>query len=85
MIKLKEITNENVWKVCKLQPFEDQKDFVAANIESLAEAYATRNEGNNALPLAAYNNDELVGFVMLGKGSIGNEEESELISENYCI
>lgn len=82
MIKLKEITNENVWKVCKLEPFEDQKDFVAANIESLAEAYATRNEGNNALPLAAYNNDDLVGFVMIGKGSIG---ESELVSESYCI
>lgn len=85
MIKLKEITNENVWKVCKLQAFEEQKDFVAANIESLAEAYATRNEGNNALPLAAYNNDDVVGFVMIGKGSIANEEESELISENYCI
>ena len=85
MIELKEITNENVWKVCRLEPFDNQKDFVARNIESLAEAYATRNEGNNALPLAAYRDDEIVGFVMIGKGTIGYEEESELIRDNYCI
>ena len=52
MIKLIEITNKNIWKVCALEPFDEQKDFVAENIQSLAEAYATRNEGNNALPLA---------------------------------
>lgn len=50
MITLREITNANIWKVCTLEPLEDQKDFVAENIQSLAEAYATRNEGNNALP-----------------------------------
>lgn len=50
MIKLAEITNANVWKVCALKPFDDQKDFVAENVQSLAEAYATRNEGNNVLP-----------------------------------
>ena len=85
MIKLEEITNANVWKVCALEPFEEQKDFVAENIQSLAEAYATRNEGNNALPLAVYNDETLIGFVMIGKGTVGDEEESELIKENYCI
>ena len=44
MINFKEITNTNIWKVCTLEPFEEQKDFVAENIQSLAEAYATRNE-----------------------------------------
>ena len=52
MINFKEITNANIWKVCTLEPFEEQKDFVAENIQSLAEAYATRNEGGNALPMA---------------------------------
>ncbi len=85
MIRFEEITNKNIWKVCSLEPFEDQKEFVADNIQSLAEAYATRNEGNNALPLAVYNNDELIGFVMIGKGTVGNEEESNLIKENYCL
>ena len=85
MIILKEITNKNIWKVCELEPFENQKDFVAENIQSLAEAYATRNEGNNALPLAVYNDVELIGFVMIGKGTVGNEEESDLIKENYRL
>ncbi|MBQ6517680.1 MAG: GNAT family N-acetyltransferase [Anaerolineaceae bacterium] len=85
MIRFEEITNKNIWKVCALEPFEDQKDFVAENIQSLAEAFATRNEGNNALPLAVYHDDVLVGFVMIGKGTVGNEEESDLIKENYSL
>ena len=85
MIKLEEITNANVWKVCALKPFDDQKDFVAENVQSLAEAYATRNEGNNVLPLAVYNDESLIGFVMIGKGTVGDENESDLIKEkrNY--
>lgn len=67
MIRFEEITNKNIWKVCALEPFEQQKDFVAENIQSLAEAFATRNEGHNALPLAVYHDDELIGFVMIGK------------------
>ena len=85
MIRFEEITNRNIWKVCMLEPFEDQKDFVAENIQSLAEAYATRNEGNNVLPLAVYVDDTLIGFVMIGKGTVGNEEESDLIKENYSL
>ena len=85
MIQFKEITNANIWKVCTLEPFEAQKDFVAENIQSLAEAYATRNEGSNALPLAVYDDDDLVGFAMIGKGTVGNENESELIRENYSL
>ena len=85
MIRFDEITNKNIWKVCTLAPFEEQKDFVAENIQSLAEAYATRNEGNNALPLAVYNDDTLIGFVMIGKGTVGNEDESDLIKENYSL
>ena len=66
MIILKEITNKNIWDVCKLKVRKDQENFVAWNIESLAEAYATRNEGNNAFPLAVYDNEQLIGFVMKG-------------------
>ncbi|CCY07909.1 putative uncharacterized protein [Coprobacillus sp. CAG:698] len=85
MIIFKEITNANIWKVCLLEPFENQKDFVAENMQSLAEAYATRNEGNNALPLAVYNDFDLIGFIMIGKGTVGNENESNLIKENYSL
>ena len=47
MIHLEEITNKNIWKVCTLEVMEQQKNFVAENVQSLAEAYATRNEGNH--------------------------------------
>lgn len=85
MIHFEEITNANIWTVCALEPLDDQRDFVAENLQSLAEAYATRNGGNNVLPLAVYNDAELIGFVMIGKGTVGNENESELIRENYSL
>ncbi|MBO4880402.1 MAG: GNAT family N-acetyltransferase [Firmicutes bacterium] len=85
MVELREITNANIWKVCTLEPFEEQKDFVAENMQSLAEAYATRNEGNHALPLAVYSGGDPIGFVMIGKGTVGNEDESDLIKENYSL
>ncbi len=85
MIHFEEITNANIWKVCALEPSDEQKDFVAENIQSLAEAYATRNEGNNALPLAVYDDGALIGFLMIGKGTVGNADESKLIKENYSI
>ncbi len=81
MIRFEEITNKNIWKVCALEPFENQKDFVAENIRSLAEAYATRNEGNNALPLAVYNDADLIGFIMIGKGTVGNPDEIVAVYE----
>ena len=33
MIRFEEITNKNIWKVCALEVFDDQKDFVAENIQ----------------------------------------------------
>ena len=85
MVHLEEIKNNNIWNVCMLEVNENQKDFVAENLQSLAEAYATRNEGNNALPMAVYDDEVLVGFVMIGKGTVGNENESELIKNNYVL
>jgi len=85
MIRFEEITNKNIWPVCLMEVNEEQKDFVADNIQSLAEAFATRNEGNNALPFAVYDDETLVGFVMIGKGTVGNENESELIKRNYSL
>lgn len=85
MIVLKEITNKNVWDVCRLKVRKDQESFVALNIESLAEAYATRNAGFHALPLAVYDEEVLIGFVMIGKGTVGEEGESETIKKNYCL
>ena len=49
MINFKEITNANIWKVCTLEPFEEQKDFVAENKkEDTAEAVKETESTENA-------------------------------------
>ena len=52
MIRFEEITTKNVWDVCRLKVTKEQENFVSANIESLAEAYAVNNEAYYAKPLA---------------------------------
>jgi diamine N-acetyltransferase len=38
-VELREISRDNLWAVCRLRVAEDQRGFVADNIESIAEAY----------------------------------------------
>jgi diamine N-acetyltransferase len=59
-VTLREITPENFSAVINLDVAGDQKLFVAPNVKSIAQAkiYPT------AVPLAVYNEDEPVGFVM---------------------
>lgn len=85
MIKFVEITNNNIADVISLSVHDNQKEFVADNAISLAEAYATRNEGNVALPYAVYDENQLIGFVMLGYGTVGDIEEPEIFMDNYIL
>jgi hypothetical protein len=78
LIKLKKVNSDNIWDVIKLSVSEQQKNFVASNRESILEAYATIADGNMALPFAIYNDDTLVGFVMFGYGSTGDEDEPKI-------
>ena len=60
MIYFKEITRENFDDCLFLEVTEEQEDFVASTMFSLAEAYVfTENT-----PLAIYNDKEMVGFLM---------------------
>ena len=60
MITLREINRDNFHNVIGLSVFEGQEVFVASNIYSLAQAKAQPE----CMPLAIYNDDTLVGFVM---------------------
>ena len=51
------------------------REICRANVESILEAFAVREEGYVALPFALYEEDTLVGFCMLGYGGIGDDEE----------
>ncbi len=62
-ITLREVTKETVVDVCRLSPKEEQKQFVASNAQSIAEAHF---EPDYAWLRAIYAEDTPVGFVMLG-------------------
>ena len=84
-MELVKITQENVWKLAALRVAPEQEDFVASNLESLAEAFAVREDGYVALPFGLYENGEPVGFLMIGYGTIGQEDEPSVAAGNYSI
>ena len=63
MVYLKEVTKENIDEFLELSVREDQKSFVSTTAESLAQAYAYKE---TAFPFAVYNDDTMVGFIMMG-------------------
>ena len=86
MIGLRKVDNGNVWEICSLKVKCAQKDFVASNVESLAEAFAVRESGGVALPFGIYDDDVPVGFVMLGYDLVpGETDMPEIAKGNYCI
>lgn len=84
-MELRRIDTENVWKIVGLVVAKSQESFVATNAESIIEAYAAEHSGGIALPLGIYEDGVPIGFVMLGYGSIGDEEEPISAKDSYCI
>jgi diamine N-acetyltransferase len=60
MIELRKIDMSNFIDVIKLELSDQDKKMVASNMFSLAEAYADQI----SQPMAIYNNNQLVGFIM---------------------
>lgn len=84
-VQLKPVDNSNVWKIIKLSVKEEQRGFVASNTNSIIDAYVTVTANKVALPFGLYQDDTLVGFVMLGYGVVDEEDEPEIAKENYCL
>lgn len=63
MVQLKEITQDNLDEVMSLSVAENQKLFVSTPAESLAQAYVYKD---TAFPFAIYEEEKVVGFIMLG-------------------
>ena len=85
MIELRKVDDENVWKILKLSVSEEQKNFVATNTVSIIQAFTTITSGGVALPFGIYDDDCLIGFVMFGYDSSGDEDEPVIAKNNYCI
>ena len=59
MIRLKKISAENLWDVVDLRVKKEQKNFVAANANSLLEAYLAAGSDCTAFPFAIYDDKKL--------------------------
>ena len=64
-ICLKYITIENYFDVLNLEVHPNQRNFIASNSISLAEAYVYDKNCDFIAPLAVYDKEVLVGFVMI--------------------
>ena len=69
MVYLKEVTKENIDEILELSVRDDQKSFVSTTAESLAQAYAYKE---TAFPFAVYDDDTMVGFIMMGYYEVKN-------------
>lgn len=63
MINFRKITEENFRRIIDMKRPENER-YVAANAISLAQAWLYR-ENNDVYPFAIYNDDTMVGFMML--------------------
>ena len=91
-ITLEKITYKNYIDVCwRLKVSRKQKNFVASNNNSLAEAYVALTNGGTALPFAICNNKKPIGFLMIGYSVVEEEYEGEdpkfieMARKSYCI
>ena len=57
MVTLKKITHYNLADCLYMEIYEEQKNFVDSNAESLAEAYARITNGGFATPYAIYDGE----------------------------
>lgn len=85
MIHLEKLTYDNFDDVFELEVTEEQKNFVAHNCYSVAEAYVTLINGGQVFPFAIYNDDELVGFIQLAYGENADQDGVSMEKDNYEI
>ena len=72
-ISLRKVTFDNFDALCDMQVAQAQKNFVAQNVSSLAEAYVAVTSGGVALPFGIYADEEPIGFLMIGYGTLEGE------------
>ena len=75
MIELRKIDGENWEEIAELEVHEEQKDFVAPNMYSLAESYVELLEWDiPPMTFAVYSDDTPVGFVKIEYEADGDDE-----------
>ena len=80
MVRLEKINAKNVWDALKLSVKENQRAFVANNDISIIEAYTTITANGYAFPFGIYDDEQMVGFLMIGFEETGEKDGEELIA-----
>jgi len=86
MLRLEKVNGKNVWDVLKLSVEDSQRDFVASNDVSIIEAYTAITSNGYAFPFCIYDDNTLVGFVMIGYDKDDYWDDApEIASSNYNL
>jgi diamine N-acetyltransferase len=86
MLQLLPVDGHNVWDILELRVREDQKEFVAPNDISLIEAYIALAHNASAFPFGIYDDETLVGFLMVGFGVDDSWNDAPAIAQdNYSL
>lgn len=84
MITLRKITLENRRLIFNLEVTEEQRQYVASNFSSVATAYVLETNGGHPMPFAIYQDETVVGFVLIAYG-ITSYELPKIAEGNYTI
>ncbi|MGX1828165.1 GNAT family N-acetyltransferase [Paenibacillus taichungensis] len=84
MITLRKITLDNRRSIFNLEVSEEQRQYVASNLSSVASCYVLATNGGSPFPLAIYADEQPVGFVMITYGITGYDLPV-IADNNYCI
>ncbi len=84
-IRLEKVNDENFIDLMQLKVAESQRDYVASNTVSMAQAYAAISSGRFVQCFGIYDGDTAVGFAMIGHRSEEYEGMAEVYRRSYYL
>lgn len=84
-IRLEKVNDDNFIDLMDLEVAESQKDYVASNTVSMAQAYATAASGKFVQCFGIYDADTAVGFAMIGHHSEEYKGMAEIYRHSYYL
>ena len=86
MVRLEQVSEENIREILALRVGTHQQGLVAPNSVSLAEAYLALRAHGQVFPFGIYDGDTPVGFCMVGFGSDDEWEDAPAVADgNYNL
>ena len=84
MLRLEKVNSKNIWDIALLSVRDDQKNLIPGNIVSIAQAYTAVTDNGHAFPFGIYDEDEAVGFLMIGYDTDDHWDDApEIAKGNY--